>query len=72
MLHLPRQSYETGGITNDLVRAHELITVGADFEAACFCVFRLEGLPCYRCGAPIVKQVLGGQPTYLCLQCQGD
>lgn len=72
MLHLPRQSYETGGITNDLVRAHELITVGADFEAARFWVFRREGLPCYRCGAPIVKQVLGGQPTYLCLQCQGD
>ncbi len=70
MLQLPRQSYETGGITNDLARARELMANGADFEAARFWVFRREGLPCYRCGAPITKQVLNGQPTYLCLQCQ--
>ncbi len=70
MLHLPRQSYETAGITNDLTRAHELMAVGADFEAARFWVFRREGLPCYRCGAPVVKQVLGRQSTYLCRLCQ--
>ena len=70
MLQLPRQSYETGGITNDLARARELMASGADFETARFRVFRREGLPCYRCGAPITKQVLNGQPTYLCLQCQ--
>ncbi len=70
MLHLPRQSYETAGITNDLTHAHELMAAGADFESARFQVFRREGLPCYRCGAPIMKQVLGGQPTYLCRQCQ--
>ncbi|HHH48309.1 MAG TPA: endonuclease VIII [Gammaproteobacteria bacterium] len=70
MLQLPRQSYETGGITNDLARARELMASGADFETARFRVFRREGLPCYRCGAPITKQVLNGQPTYLCLLCQ--
>lgn len=72
MLQLPRQSYETGGITNDPVRARDLIANGADFEAARFWVFRREGLPCYCCGAPIAKQVLNGQPAYLCLQCQPD
>ena len=70
MVQLPRQSYETGGITNDLARARELMASGADFEAARFWVFRREGLPCYRCGASIVKQLLNGQPTYLCLPCQ--
>ena len=70
MLQLPRQSYETGGITNDLARARELMASGADFETVRFWVFRREGLPCYRCGAPIAKRVLNGQPTYLCLQCQ--
>ncbi len=70
MLYLPRQSYETAGITNDLARAHGLMAAGADFEAARFQVFRREGLPCYRCDAPIVKQVLGGRSTYLCRNCQ--
>lgn len=70
IVQLPRQSYESGGITNDLACARELMANGADFEAARFWVFRRESLPCYRCGAPIAKQVLNGQPTYLCLQCQ--
>ncbi|HEB92207.1 MAG TPA: hypothetical protein ENI94_01805 [Gammaproteobacteria bacterium] len=58
------------GYINDLARAHELMAVGADFEAARFWVFRREGLPCYHCGAPVVKQVLGGQSLYLCRLCQ--
>ncbi len=70
IMQLPRQSYETVGITNDLSRAHELMAAGADFEAVRFWVFRREGLPCYRCGEAVVKQLLGGQPAYLCLRCQ--
>lgn len=72
IVQLPRQSYETAGITNDLSCAHALMAAGADFEAARFWVFRREGLPCYRCGEAVVKRVLGGQPTYLCLRCQCD
>ena len=70
MLALPRQSLETGGVTNDLARASALMDAGASFEAARFWVFRREGLPCYRCGEPIVKVKSGGQPTYLCPHCQ--
>ena len=70
MLALPRQSFETGGITNDLTRARALMAAGASFEEARFWVFRREGLPCYRCGEPIVKLKSGGQPTYLCPHCQ--
>jgi len=33
-------------------------------------VFRREGKPCPRCGAPIVRIVLGGRGTYFCPRCQ--
>lgn len=70
MLQLPRQSYRTGGITNDLERARRLEREGADFEEYRFHVFRREGLPCYRCGTPIVKERRGGQVCYFCPRCQ--
>ncbi|WP_456414132.1 endonuclease VIII [Thiolapillus sp.] len=71
ILALPRQSYETGGITNDLHRAEELMQAGRSFEAARFQVFRREGEPCYRCGATILLEKHGGQACYLCPACQG-
>ena len=70
MLQLPRQSYRTGGITNDLERAKKLEKAGASFEEYRFHVFRREGLPCYHCGTPIVKERRGGQVCYLCPRCQ--
>ena len=54
-LHLVRQSYETGGITNDLERATILRKQGASFETCRFHVYRRAGLPCYRCGTDIIK-----------------
>ncbi|HHH39294.1 MAG TPA: endonuclease VIII [Sedimenticola sp.] len=71
MLRLPRQSYETGGITNDPVRARQMLAAGARFEQARFQVFRRAGLPCYRCGRPVLNVKRGGQPCYLCPGCQG-
>ena len=70
ILRLPRQSCQTGGITNDPVLAQRLITRGGSFESARFQVFRREGLPCYRCQSLIVKKTAGGQACYFCPGCQ--
>jgi formamidopyrimidine-DNA glycosylase len=35
-----------------------------------FLVHRRAGLPCPRCGTPIVKTVVAGRGTYLCPRCQ--
>ncbi|HKJ77025.1 MAG TPA: endonuclease VIII [Gammaproteobacteria bacterium] len=69
-LALPRQSYETGGVTNDPERAAALRQAGHPFEAYRFRVYRRAGQPCYRCGTPIEKHRLNSQPTYLCPACQ--
>lgn len=70
MLALPRQSADTGGVTNDLARYERLRDAGRDFEQARFHVFRREGEACYRCGSTIVKHAMAGQPCYLCPACQ--
>ncbi|WP_428633537.1 endonuclease VIII [Sedimenticola sp.] len=70
LFRLPRQSYRTGGITNDPATAHHLLADGASFEQARFYLFRREGLPCYRCGHPIKKRIQSGQACYLCTHCQ--
>ncbi len=71
MLELPRQSYQTGGITNHLLRATQMMEAGKSFEDARFWVFRREGKPCYRCKTAILRSSQGGQVTYLCPTCQG-
>ncbi len=70
IIELPRQSYRTRGITNDLDRAEKLLATGASFEEARFQVFRRAGKPCYRCGGKIEKVTKGGQACYLCPRCQ--
>ena len=70
IIQLPRQSYATGGITNEPRRAEQSMSAGATFEQARFLVYRREGLPCYRCGAAIKKISAGGQGCYLCSTCQ--
>ena len=72
LLDVPRQSYASGGITHDFAMAKKMMLHGATFEDARFWVFRREGKPCYRCGAPIMRQNSGGQPCYLCPQCQPE
>ncbi|MBL3599146.1 MAG: endonuclease VIII [gamma proteobacterium endosymbiont of Lamellibrachia anaximandri] len=70
IVKLPRQSYETGGITNQLTLAEQLISEGSRFESVRFKVFRREGLPCYRCGTKIIKIISGSQGCFLCPECQ--
>ncbi len=70
ILELPRQSYRTEGVTNDLERYRQLRNSGAGFEEARFHLFRREGQPCYRCGTPILFEKKGGQGCYRCPGCQ--
>lgn len=72
ILEIPRQSYQHGGITNDLAAAKKLMENGADFESARFKVFRREGLPCYECGSTIIRKNKGGQACYYCPPCQSS
>jgi endonuclease-8 len=69
-LQLTRQSYLTGGITNDPQRARALQRQGVDFEDRRFWLYRREGLPCYRCAGPIEKGRYGGRMGYCCPGCQ--
>ncbi|MCP4040854.1 MAG: endonuclease VIII, partial [Gammaproteobacteria bacterium] len=69
-LQLPLQSYQTGGITNQLEQAHQLQRQGATFEESRFLVFRRQGKPCYNCGTMIRKTAAHGRPCYTCPGCQ--
>jgi len=71
-LQLTRQSYETGGITNDTNRAKAMQKEGLTFENYRFHVYRRAGQPCYRCGTPIVKSKFCGRMSYICPVCQSE
>lgn len=67
---LPRQSYETGGITNDLGRVAELKAQGVTRSKYRHFVFSRAFKPCYQCGTKIVKDRTGGRRYYYCPICQ--
>lgn len=70
ILRIPRQSYQTDSVTNDLITVKKLLAEGSSLEHARFLVFHREGLPCYTCGKAIIKRNTGGQPCYICESCQ--
>lgn len=67
---LTRQSYETGGITNDLQRAKALKQQGWTRQAYRHHAFYRDQKPCFSCGTEIVKDNFGGRRVYLCPTCQ--
>lgn len=67
---LTRQSYETGGITNDLAIAAELRSLGKKRYEYRHWVFYRDGLPCFRCGTAIRKETVAGRRCYYCPSCQ--
>ncbi|MEM7770975.1 MAG: endonuclease VIII [Cyanobacteria bacterium P01_E01_bin.6] len=67
---LPRQSYETGGITNGLETVAMLKKEGATRSAYRFYVFSRASKPCYQCGTAIIKDMIGGRRYYFCPTCQ--
>jgi endonuclease-8 len=69
-LHLPRQSFATAGITNDLERVEKLKAVGISRTHYRFYVFDRAGEPCYTCGTLIVRIEAGGRRLYYCPHCQ--
>ncbi|MCW8831398.1 MAG: endonuclease VIII, partial [Gammaproteobacteria bacterium] len=72
IIKLPRQSYQTGGVTNQTDRAQQLMRQGESFEDARFYVFRRDGLACYQCGSLIEKDYHAGQAYFNCPECQKD
>ncbi|MGJ3248066.1 MAG: endonuclease VIII [Elainellaceae cyanobacterium] len=67
---LPRQSYETGGITNDLERVEQLKEQGYSRSAYRHWVYKRDGKSCYQCGTEIVRESSGGRAYYYCPTCQ--
>ncbi len=72
ILHLPRQSYQTGGITYLPDEAEALMDAGQSKEESRFWVFRRDGLHCRVCSTAIEKRSGSGQPCYLCPSCQSN
>ncbi len=69
-LSVPRQSYETKGITNNLELAADLKAKGYKRQEYRHWVFGRENKPCYICGTNIIKDTTGGRRYYYCPQCQ--
>ena len=67
---LSRQSYETGGITNDLQRALAMKAQGKRRREYRHYAFSRRYKPCYTCGTTILKDVAGGRRYYYCPACQ--
>lgn len=65
-----RQSYLTGGITNNLETAMRLKELGRSRRDYRHYVFNRQGKPCYVCGTPILKETAGGRRLYYCPLCQ--
>ena len=70
MLRLARQSYRTGGVTNDPARARASARAGVAYEDYRFLVYGREGAPCWTCGTPIARHDAGGRGLYRCATCQ--
>lgn len=69
---LARQSYTTGGITNDLARVAQLKQQGYSRAQYRFYVFNRDNQPCFVCNTPIEKDTLSGRRVYYCPVCQGS
>jgi len=68
LLAVPRRSYRSRGIEPARgMREDYLTDTPGGFR---FQVFDREGLPCPRCGAPIVRGMAGGRRIYACPGCQ--
>lgn len=70
LFEVPRQSYETGGITNDLERVAAMKERGLTRRAYRHYVFGRSGQRCYRCGETIERQEAAGRRVYVCGGCQ--
>lgn len=70
IIDLVSQSYETGGITNDLELAKKLKSEGVKRSRYRHWVFNREGASCFICGNEIEKTVAASRRLYFCPVCQ--
>ena len=70
LIELMRQSYETGGVTNDAERVQQLKSRGVRRSRYRHVAYARAGEPCYQCGGMIVRRDMGGRGLYLCDTCQ--
>jgi endonuclease-8 len=70
LIKLPRQSFLTRGITNNLQLVERLRQAGYSRSDYRFQVFDRAGEACYECGTPIVKLEVSGRRLYYCPECQ--
>ena len=69
-IEVPRQSYRTKGVTNDLKLVQRLKEQGYTRQNYRHWVFGREERPCYICNTAILKEVSGGRRYYCCPNCQ--
>ena len=69
-LKVPRQSYQTQGITNDLRIVQRLKKQGYKRQDYRHWVFGREERPCYICNSSILKEISAGRRYYFCPNCQ--
>ena len=69
-LKVPRQSYRTKGITNDLTIVQQLKKQGYKRKDYRHWVFGREDRPCYLCNSSIIKNISGSRRYYFCPDCQ--
>ena len=69
-LKVPRQSYQTQGITNDPKIVQRLKKQGSKRQDYRHWVFGREERPCYICNSSILKEMSAGRRYYFCPNCQ--
>lgn len=67
LYHALRQAL-TAGITHKGA-SFDSVYRGGEFQNH-FQVYGRAGQPCYRCGAPVMRVMLGGRSTHFCPNCQ--
>jgi endonuclease-8 len=67
---IARQSYRTGGVTNDPARARASARSGVAYADYRFLAYGREGSPCWTCGTTIERDDTGGRGLFHCPNCQ--
>jgi endonuclease VIII len=69
-LNLTRQSYQTRGITNDMMIVQRLKKQGVSYGRYRHWVFDRDGEKCHVCAGVIERIDVSGRGLYFCMRCQ--
>jgi endonuclease VIII len=70
IIAMPRQSFQTRGVTNDVSLERDLKREGWRFSNRRHWVFHREGQACHVCGDAIERSVVAGRNVFFCATCQ--